>query len=133
MKTWEIYRDEYVVLLSHRLDLSQTKLTWKKLATYPLILSGIESCSATIRKYLQGLEASVNIAYEMREDSTITSMAMQGLDAAIMPRLVAQPIPPELKVYSLPIPLKRVIKATIVKNVLHSPAVFAFLDTLRKQ
>ncbi|MGF1589517.1 MAG: LysR family transcriptional regulator [Pleurocapsa sp.] len=133
LETWEIYRDEYVVLLSHSLDVSQTKLTWKKLATYPLILSGIESCSATIRKYLQRSEASVNIAYEMREDSTITSMAMQGLGAAIMPRLAAQPIPAELKVYSLPIPLERVIKAAIVKNALHSPAVFAFLDTMRKQ
>lgn len=133
LETWEIYRDEYVVLLSHSLDVSQTKLTWKKLASYPLILSGIESCSATIRRYLQRSETLVNIAYEMREDSTITSMAMQGLGAAIMPRLAAQPIPPELKVYSLPVPLERVIKAAIVKNALHSPAVFAFLDTLRKQ
>lgn len=99
LETWEIYRDEYVVLLSHSLDLSQTKLTWKKLATYPLILSGIESCSTTIRRYLERSEASVNIAYEMREDLTITSMAMQGLGAAIMPRLAAQPIPAE-KVYS---------------------------------
>ncbi len=132
LETWEIKRDEYVVLLPRSLNSSQTKLTWKQLATYPLILSSIESCSATVRKYLQRSEESVNIAYEMREDSTITSMAMQGLGAAIMPRLAAQPIPAELQVYSLPIPLERVIKAAIVKNALHSPAVFAFLDTMRK-
>ena len=131
LETWEIYRDEYIALLPKSLNLDRTSLTWQQLAEYPLILSSVDSCSMTIRQHLQRSPEPVNIAYEMREDSTIVSMAIQGLGAAIMPQLAAKPIPTELRVYSLPIPLKRIIKAAIVKEALHTPAVFAFLDILK--
>jgi DNA-binding transcriptional LysR family regulator len=58
-------------------------------------------------------------------------MVLQGLGAAILPRLAAEPLPPEVQVYSLPVPLERVIKVAVLANSLQSPAVFAFLDTLR--
>ena len=132
IRTQEIYRDEYVVLLSKN-SIEQTKLTWEQLAKYPLIISSIDSCSTTVRQYLQRSPKPVNIAYEMREDSTIVSMAIQGLGAAILPLLAATPVPPELKVYSLPTPLERIIKKAIVKDALHTPAVFAFLDTLKNK
>ena len=131
LETWEIQRDEYVVLLPRSLNLNQTRLTWKQLAAYPLIISSIGSCSTKVRNYLQGSPEPVNIAYEMREDSTMVSMAIQGLGAAIIPLLAATPVPPELKVYSLPTPLERIIKTAILKDALHTPAVFAFLDTLK--
>lgn len=67
----------------------------------------------------------------MREDSTILSMAIQGLGAAIMPLLAATPVSPQLQVYSLPTPLERIIKIAVLKDGLHTPAVFAFLATLR--
>ncbi len=130
LRTQEIYRDEYVVLLSKN-SIEQTKLTWEQLAKYPLIISSIDSCSTTVRQYLQRSPKPVNIAYEMREDSTIVSMAIQSLGAAIIPLLAATPVPPELKVYSLPTPLERIIKTAILKDALHTPAVFAFLDTLK--
>ena len=130
-ETWEILRDEYVVLLPRSLELNQTRLTWKQLAKYPLIISAIDSCSLKIREYLQRSEESVKIDYEMKQDSTIISMAIQGLGAAILPRLAAEPIPPQLDVYSLPVPLERIIKAAVLKNALHTPAVFAFLDALK--
>ena len=99
--TWEIERDEYVVLVNHdflaqNLDSGQTQLTWKQLAAYPLIISANNSCSIEIRQYLQRSPEPINIAYEMKQDSTITSMALQGLGAAIMPRLAAEPISPQL-------------------------------------
>ena len=47
------------------------------------------------------------------------------------PLLAATPVPPELEVYSLPVPLERIIKAAIVKDALHTPAVFAFMDALK--
>ena len=131
LETWEIQRDEYVVLLPRSLNLNQTRLTWKQLAAYPLIISSIGSCSTKVRNYLQGSPEPVNIAYEMREDSTMVSMTIQGLGAAIIPLLAATPVPPELKVYSLPTPLERIIKTAILKDALHTPAVFAFLDTLK--
>ncbi|MEM8675815.1 MAG: LysR family transcriptional regulator [Cyanobacteria bacterium P01_G01_bin.67] len=131
LETWDIYHDKYVVLLPRSLNLSQTKFTWQQLGSYPLIISATGSCSTKIRKYLSGSGESVNIAYEMREDSTILSMAIQGLGAAIVPELAAQPIPSELKLYALPVPLERIIKAAVIKDALHTPAVFAFMNTLK--
>ncbi len=132
LTTWEIQQDEYVVLLPKSLKLSQTELTWKQLAAYPLIISSIGSCSTKIHQHLRKSPEPLNIAYEMREDSTMVSMAIQGLGAAIIPLLAATPVPTELKMYSLPVPLERIIKAAIVEDALHTPAVFAFMDTLKK-
>lgn len=131
LDTWIIDRDEYVALLPRSLNLPQTKLTWQQLGSYPLIIPSLGSCSKKVRQYLLNSNESVNIAYEMREDSTIMSMAIQGLGAAIMPKLATQPIPPELEIYALPIPLKRAIQAAVVKDALHTPAVFAFMDALK--
>lgn len=131
LETWEIQRDEYVVLLPRNQNLSQSKLSWQQLAAYPLIISSIGSCSTRIRQHLQQSPEPLSIAYEMREDSTMISLAIQGLGAAIIPLLAATPVPPELQVYSLPTPLERIIKTAIIKDALHTPAVFAFLDTLK--
>ncbi|MEY4519951.1 MAG: hypothetical protein RLZZ499_2551 [Cyanobacteriota bacterium] len=131
IETWDIYHDEYVVLLPRSLKLNQTQLTWEQLATYPLIISVNNSCSLKIRQYLQRSPEPFNIAYEMKQDSAMTSMAMQGLGAAIFPQLAAEPLPAQLKVYSLPIPLERIIKAAVIKNALHTPAVYAFIDVLK--
>ena len=73
----------------------------------------------------------MNIAYQMQEDSSIVGMAMGGLGAAIMPQLAAEPIPEQLAVYSLPVPLERVIRAAILQDALHTPAVYAFLEVLK--
>jgi len=73
----------------------------------------------------------MNIAYEVREDSTLVGMVVQGLGAAILPRLAAEPVPPRVQVYSLPAPFERVIGAAILADALHTPAVFAFLDTIK--
>ena len=131
LETWEVQRDEYVVLLPRNSNLSQKRLSWQQLAAYPLIISSIGSCSSKVRQYLRRSPQPLNIAYQMREDSTMISMAIQGLGAAIIPLLAATPVPPELQIYSLPTPLERIIKTAIVKDALHTPAVFAFLDTLK--
>jgi DNA-binding transcriptional LysR family regulator len=131
IETWDIYHDEYVVLLPRSLKLNQTQLTWEQLATYPLIISVNNSCSLKIRQYLQRSPEPFNIAYEMKQDSAMIGMAMQGLGAAILPQLAAEPLPAQLKVYSLPIPLERIIKAAVIKNALHTPAVYAFIDVLK--
>jgi DNA-binding transcriptional LysR family regulator len=59
-------------------------------------------------------------------------MVTRGLGAAILPRLAAEPIPESLHVYSLPIPLERIIGVSILASGLQVPAVYAFLDTLKQ-
>jgi DNA-binding transcriptional LysR family regulator len=58
-------------------------------------------------------------------------MVMQGLGAAILPLLAAEPVPGGIQVCSLPVPLERVIGVAVLTNALHTPAVFTFLDALR--
>ena len=58
-------------------------------------------------------------------------MVAQGLGAAISPQLAAEPIPAGVQVYSLPVPLFRVISVAILADALLSPAVFALLDLLK--
>ncbi|MEI2580553.1 LysR substrate-binding domain-containing protein [Scytonema sp. PRP1] len=81
-------------------------------------------------KHLALMKFPANIAYNVTETSTIVGMVKQGLGAAIVARLVAEPILPEMQVCSLPVPLKRVIGVAVLANTLHSPAVFAFLETI---
>lgn len=130
-ETWEILRDDYVLLLPPKTNLRSVKITWKQLATYPLIISSGIPCNEWIRKYLSIAEYPLNIAYEIKEDSTIVSMVEQGLGAAILPRLAAEPVPAGVRVCSLPAPLERVIGIALLANALHTPAVYAFLDAIR--
>jgi DNA-binding transcriptional LysR family regulator len=132
-ETWELMRDEYIVLVSPKLELPDRSLTWEKLTSYPLILHPeTESCGGMAYRHCAKFGRSLKPAYVVSEDSTIVSMVVQGLGATILPRLAAEPLPPEIKTYSLPVPLERVIGIAMLAEALHPPGVFAFLDTLKR-
>ncbi len=130
-ETWEIMRDEFVVLLPPAAKSAPDPLTWKDLEQYAFILYNYAECTSAVRQHWQQWEQSLKVAYEIKEDSTIVSMVSQGLGAAVLPKLAALPIPDCIQVRSLPVPLDRQIGAGVLANVWHSPAVFAFLDLLR--
>jgi DNA-binding transcriptional LysR family regulator len=131
--TWEIARDEYVVLLPAATAPLPETLTWDMLANYAFILFNYAECTSAVRNHWAQWGQSLKVAYMVKEDSTIVSMVAQGLGAAILPRLAALPIPEGVQVRSLPIPLERVIGAAILTNTLPSPAVAMFVDALREQ
>ncbi len=128
--TWEIARDEYVVLLPDRVETSEV-LTWEELSLHSFILYNYAECTSAVRNHWAKWGKVLKVAYEIKEDSTIVSMVAQGLGAAILPRLAAMPIPAGVNVRSLPVPLNRVIGAAVLTNALHPPAVLTFLDVLR--
>ncbi|SKB11839.1 putative HTH-type transcriptional regulator LrrA [Planktothrix sp. PCC 11201] len=130
-ETWEITRDEYVVLLPTSAGQIPEILSWEQLSTYSFILFNYAECTSAVREHWSKWGQSLKVAYQIKEDSTIVSMVAQGLGAAILPRLAALPIPPQVQVRALPVPLERVIGAALWSNSLHVPAVFAFLDVLR--
>ncbi|XWK89005.1 MAG: LysR family transcriptional regulator [Phormidium sp.] len=132
-ETWEILRDDYIVLLPPKTNLDTHQISWQQLAEFPLIISSLTPCHDYILPYLNQAEYPLKIAYEIREDSTIVSMVGQGLGAAIMPRLAAEPLPIGIKECNLPVPLQRVIGVAILANALHSPAIYAFLDALKNR
>lgn len=131
-EAWEVLRDRYIVLLPPDSEVENAQLTWEQLVSYPLIMTSVSSCSQIIRNYLKQQNFQVNVAYQVREDSTIISMIRQGLGVGILPRLAAEPVPDKLQVCQLPSNLERVIGVAILKSGLHSPAVYAFLDALKQ-
>lgn len=132
-ESWEMMRDDYILLLPPTCQLRNVQISWQELSTYPLIVSCLNPCNEWIRKFLSISPYPLNIAYEIKEDSTIVSMVVQGLGAGIMPRLAAEPVPPRVQVCSLPAHLERVIGVTILANALHTPAVYAFLDAIKNR
>ncbi|ERN40499.1 transcriptional regulator [Rubidibacter lacunae KORDI 51-2] len=131
-ETRELFRDDYIALLPPDPPPPET-LTWEHLKRYPLILSPEEyGCHQIITNYLAHHNQQIDPAYEVKEDSTILGMVQRGLGATVMARLAAQPIPPGIVTRSLPSLLERVIGAAFLADVLHPPAVFAFVDTLQQ-
>jgi DNA-binding transcriptional LysR family regulator len=131
-ESWELLRDEYVVLMPQQTNFGDRGLDWESLARYPLILPPpTDSCSIQVLQHLEANQQELNVAYRVREDSTIVRMVAQGLGVAILPQLAAEPIPPGVEMRSLPVRLERIIGVAIVADALQAPAVFAFLDTLK--
>ncbi|MGC1309006.1 MAG: LysR family transcriptional regulator [Phormidesmis sp.] len=131
--TFEIARDEYVVLLPKTDPPPPKDMTWKDLSSYSFILFNYAECTSAVRDHWERWGQTLEVGYVIKEDSTIVSMVAQGLGAAILPRLAALPIPDEVYVRSLPIRLNRVIGAAILANTPPAPAVKMFLDLLNKQ
>jgi DNA-binding transcriptional LysR family regulator len=129
-ETWEIARDEYVVLLPG--PPAAPPPSWEHLARYEFILYNYAECTSAVRQHWQRWGQELKVAYEIKEDSTIVSMVAQGLGAAILPRLAAMPLPPGVCAYPLPEPLERVIGAAILTQALQPASVFAFLEMLRQ-
>ncbi|BAZ30287.1 transcriptional regulator [Cylindrospermum sp. NIES-4074] len=131
-EAWEILRDEYVALLPPNAKISTPEITWQDLAVYSPILLSCLPCGRPLHNHLKNIAPFLNTIADIQEDSTVVSMVNQGLKAAILPRLAAVPIPPNVQVYTLPIPLERVMGVAILSNALQVPAVFKFLEMLRR-
>lgn len=132
-RTVEIAQDEYVVLLPKTQKIPPKNLSWEDLAGQSFILFNYAECTNAVRDHWAKWKQPFEVAYVIKEDSTIVSMVAQGLGAAILPRLAALPIPDEVYVRSLPIRLNRVIGAATLANTPLAPAVKMFLDVLSKR
>jgi DNA-binding transcriptional LysR family regulator len=127
-----IFDDDYVALVPPGYSPITGTLTIDEMRKMPIIGSSHSSCGLRIRTVLGAQEHPLEIAYCIRHDSSMVAMVQQGLGLAILPRLAAQPVPPEVQICSLPFPISRPIGATILKDALHTPALYAFLDALRE-
>jgi len=130
-ETIHILDDHYIALLPPQYGLRDAQLSLEDLYKYPLISSSHDSCSVRIRDRLKELDKELQVTYRIRHDSSMASMVQQGLGIALMTELSAKPVPDGVSVCRLPFPLLRPIGATLLKEALHSPAVYAFLDALQ--
>jgi DNA-binding transcriptional LysR family regulator len=123
---------------SSQLNLSQpalshaNQITLEDIARHPLILLPCLPCAQPLHNYVKANAPLIGVHSSIQEDSTIISLVCKGLAVGMLPYLAAKPIPQEVQVYSLPNPLERVIAVATLADALHSPAVFAFLETLKK-
>jgi DNA-binding transcriptional LysR family regulator len=130
--SWEFLQDEYVVLLPQASHLGTAQLTWEQLTTYPLIVASNEFKSDKLAyAHCEAHCKTIRADYYAKSDSTVVNMVAQGLGAAILPRLAAEPIPASVAVYSLPIPFFRTIRFAAMSSVRLSPQVFTFLEMLK--
>jgi DNA-binding transcriptional LysR family regulator len=127
-----LFRDEFVALLPPGTPEQDSSLSWQALASYPMIMNlRSPQHNKTVRDHLLQFGHTLKVDYEVREDSTMIGMVKQGLGATIVARLAAEPIPDGVQIRRLPVPLERAIGVAVLADALHSPAVFAFLDTLK--
>ncbi|MEY3296883.1 MAG: hypothetical protein RLZZ597_143 [Cyanobacteriota bacterium] len=127
-----IFDDPYVALLPPGFQPQAGRLNLEDLRSIPLIGSSHSSCGLRIRRELSAQDDLLTLAYCIRHDSSMVAMVQQGLGLAILPRLAAEPVPSDVRVCPLPFPISRPIGATILKDALHTPALYAFLDALRE-
>ncbi|HLO84560.1 MAG TPA: LysR family transcriptional regulator [Nostocaceae cyanobacterium] len=130
--TWEILRDEFVALLPPQAKI-QSKITWEDIAIYSPVLLPCTPCGRELHTHIKThVTIPMQTSTDIQQDSTVVSMVNQGLRAAIMPSLAAVPLPPNVQVYSLPNPLHRIIGVAILANGFQVPAVFTFLEMVKK-
>ena len=129
---WELMRDEFIVLFPPDFKTKDKQLGWDALQAYPLIMAH-DGCKADAIFYAHCAKYGIHLqpTYQIRSDATIVNMVAKGLGLAICPRLSAEPIPAGVQVYSLPVPLYRIICATTLSDALLTPAAFTFLDLLK--
>lgn len=132
LETWELLRDEFIALLPPSFKAITASLTWEELSAQPLIMPPVETVMMqSVYRHAEASGYHLTATYEVETDATIVNLVAQGMGAAILPRLAAEPIPPMVQVYSLPTPLERVIGVAILAEELHPPAVYAFLEILK--
>jgi len=134
LEAWEILQDEFVALLPANFKLSSSQLTWQELVAQPLIMPPVDYVMMRqVYVHANTFGYPLQVAYEVETDATIVGLVAQGLGATILPRLAAEPIPENVQVYKLPVPLARVIGVAILADALHPPAVYAFLEILKRK
>ena len=132
-ETWELMRDEFVILFPPDFSPAAAQLTWQELTTYPLIMAPDgDGCDAMVYAHCAKYDILLQPTYQVRSDATIVNMVAQGLGAAISPRMAAEPIPLGVQVYSLPVPLFREICVAVLADALLPPAAYAFLELLKR-
>lgn len=133
-EVWRVFQDEFIALLPSSFQPAGPQLTWAELLQHPLIMPPRDYLMMRpVYDHAKTLGHSLKADYEVETDATIVSLVAEGLGAAILPRLAAEPIPAGVKTYSLPTPLERLIGVVTLANALLPPSVYAFLDVLKKQ
>lgn len=133
MITRELLQDEFVVILPASFVPKSPQLSWEEVTQQPMIIPPHSSTMMQpLYAHLQHHGHCLNVASEVETDAMIINLVSQNLGGTILPRLAAEPIPASLQVFSLPVPLYRKMGIATFAEAMHPPAVYAFLEVLKK-
>ncbi|MGD1865638.1 MAG: LysR family transcriptional regulator [Phormidesmis sp.] len=137
-ETLQLMEDKFIALLPPSFKNIQSpadaaalpRLTWADLRAETLITSSSDCCIVVCDR-LKQCQPPIAVDYLISNDSTAVSMTRQGLGITLLPELAAQPIPKEVRIAELPFDISRPLGISWLKNTLHTPATYAFLDTFK--
>jgi DNA-binding transcriptional LysR family regulator len=128
--SWQILVDPYVVVVPQ--TFAKPSLTRKDLSEHPLIIADEVTCSNIVQDYLAEHASGVKAKYVIHDDAAMLNMTAQGLGLSLMARLTITHLPPGLRIVELPAPLERTISIGVQAPNFKTPAVRAFLSTLKE-
>jgi DNA-binding transcriptional LysR family regulator len=123
---FDLVRDEYVLVSSDSIPVPRT---WADIQKHPYIM-GDGTCTRRIRQHWDSFDCPLIPAFSVSEDGVILSMVAQGLGISVMPSLAAHPLPPGVRVGSLPVPLERRLGLAVTRRKMTIPAIRAFVETV---
>ncbi len=128
--SWRVLTDPYVAAVSQ--TFAKDRLTRKDLASSPLIVGSEIACGDLVRAYLTEEVPTVKPKYFIQDESAMLNMTVQGLGISVMPQLTITHVPKGLRIVELPSKLERTISVGVQAANFKTPAVRAFLSTLKE-
>lgn len=128
----QLIQDPYVVLLPSAYKEISNPLSLQQLLDFSIISYPEDnSCFQNLTQHFKEIGYSLKPRFQFRETNTILNMVAEGLGVAIMPLLSTNPLPKGVSIVNSPTPLERTVAAVLVRDALHPPTVYAFIQLLK--
>jgi DNA-binding transcriptional LysR family regulator len=128
--SWRILTDPYVAVVPQ--TFTKNKLSKKDLIEKSIIVEREYACGEIIQAYLKEEAPSAKPKYFIQDEAAMLNMTAQGLGLSIMAQLTITHVPAGLRVVELPSRLERTIAIGVQAANFKTPAVRAFLSTLKE-
>jgi DNA-binding transcriptional LysR family regulator len=127
--SWQIMLDPYVAVVPP--TFAKKSLSDKDLIDQALIANPEVTCGKLLQTYLDKRVPGVTPKHSINNEATMLNMTAQGLGISVLPQLTITHLPAGLRVVDLPSPLERPISIGVQATNFKTPAVRAFLSSLK--
>ncbi len=130
LETFDFAKDDWVAVFPNSKAPGSARATWEDIHALPFLLCN-EAGAPTVREYFRSNQQPLEQVAQVEEDSVLLSMIGHGFGVSILARLAIEPVPSNVAVCALPVPLERRFVIAISKIALESPINRAFLEFMR--
>lgn len=132
-----LFADEFVLICRDDHPLAKTKkLRWKQLEPFRLIFAGEVSANRFVADRALGKQrVELRSFYEVQRSSTAIGMVLEGIAAAVIPRLAVQKgTNPRIRSIALVAPVvQRTLVVVSRRSAIFSPAAAELYDLIKKR